>query len=108
MLAEAAAVLVVATATAEAAAAGAHPTVLAGELVAAAITEAEATQTATSPASHTVATMPAAELKKYVARRPLRQATATASPPSPLDFATCFSLRNSNLWASPSMTQSKT
>jgi hypothetical protein len=104
--AEAAVALIVATA--EAAAAGAHHTMLAGELVAAAIAGAEATQTATSPASHTAATMPAIELKKYVARRPLRQVTATVSPPSPLDFATCFSQRNSNLWGSPSMTQSKT
>jgi hypothetical protein len=97
-------VLVAATAAAEAATAGAHHTVLAGGPVAAAIAEAEATQTATSLASHTAATMPAAELKKYVAKRPLRQATATASPPSPLDFATCFSQRNSNPWGSPSMT----
>jgi hypothetical protein len=70
---------------------GAHHTVLAGELVAAAITEAEAMQTATSLASHTAATMPATELKKFVAKSLLRQVTAAASPPSPLDFATCFS-----------------
>jgi hypothetical protein len=37
---------------------GSSSTVLAGELVAAAIAEAEATQTATSPASHTAAMMP--------------------------------------------------
>jgi hypothetical protein len=49
----------------EVAAAGAHHTVLAGELVAAAIAEAKDTQTTTSPASHTAATMPTAELKKY-------------------------------------------
>jgi hypothetical protein len=104
----AAAVLVVATAAAEAAAAGAHHMVLAGELVAAAIMEAEATRTATSPAYHMATMMPAAELKKYVARGPLRQVTATTSPPSPLDFMTCSSQRNSNLWGSPSMTQSKT
>jgi hypothetical protein len=30
------------------------------------------------------------------------------SPLSPLDFATCFSQRCSNLWGSPSMTRSKT
>jgi hypothetical protein len=47
-----------AAATEEAAATRAHHTVLAGELVAAAIAEAEATQTATSPASHTAAMMP--------------------------------------------------
>jgi hypothetical protein len=102
--AEAAAVLVTATAAAEAAAAGAHHTVLARGLVAAAIAVAEATQTATPPASHGVAMMPAAELKKYVARRPSRQPTTTVSLPSPLDFTTCFSQRNSNLWGSPSIT----
>jgi hypothetical protein len=84
------------TVAAEAAEAGAPHTVRAGELVVAAIAEAEATQTATSPASCTAAMMPAAELKKYVTRRPLRQATATATQRSPLDFATCFSQRNSN------------
>jgi hypothetical protein len=55
--AEAAAVLVAATAAAEAAAVGAHLTVLAGKLVVAAITEAKATRTATSPASHVAAMM---------------------------------------------------
>jgi hypothetical protein len=97
-----------ATAAAEAAAAGAHHTVLEGELVTALIAEAEATQTDTSSTFHTTAMVPAVELKKYVAKRPLRQATATASTPSPLDFATCFSQRNSNLSGSPSITQSKT
>jgi hypothetical protein len=48
-------------------AAGAHLTVLAGELVAAAIAEAEATQTAMSPASHVAATMLTTELKRFVA-----------------------------------------
>jgi hypothetical protein len=42
--------------------------VLAGELVEAAIAKAEDMQIATSPASHTAATMPTAELKKYVAK----------------------------------------
>jgi hypothetical protein len=106
--AEAAVALVPATPAAEAAAAGAPHMVLAGELVAAAIAGAEATQTATSPASHAAAMMPAAELKKYVARRPLRQATATVFLPSPLNFATCFSQINLNLWGSPSMTRRKT
>jgi hypothetical protein len=92
--AEAAVALVTPTAAAEAAAAGAHHTVLAGELVAAAIVGAKATQTATPLASHTAAMMSAAELNKYVARKPLRHATATVSPISPLDFATCFSERN--------------
>jgi hypothetical protein len=75
--------------------AGAPHTVQEGELAAAVITEAEATRTTTSPASCTAAMMPDVELKKYVSRRPLRQATTTASPP-PLDFVTCFSQRNSN------------
>jgi type IV secretory pathway TrbL component len=93
---------------AEAAAAGAPHTGLAGEPVTKAIMEAAATQTATSPVSHAAATMLAAELKKYDARSPPRQATTTASPPSLLDFAICFSQRNSNLWGSPSTTRSKT
>jgi hypothetical protein len=57
---------------AEVAAAGAPHTGLEGEPVAEAISEAEATQTATSPAPHTTATMPAAELKKYDATSPPR------------------------------------
>jgi hypothetical protein len=77
--------------------AGAPHTGLAGEPVAKAITEAGATQTATSPVSHAVAMMPVVEFKKYDARSPPRQATMTASPPSPLDFAICFSQRNSSL-----------
>jgi hypothetical protein len=64
---------------AEAAAARAPHTELAGEPVAEAIAKAEATQTATSLASHAAATMPAAKLKKYDARRPPRQATTTTS-----------------------------
>jgi hypothetical protein len=76
----------------EAATAGAPHTGLEEEPVAEAIMEAEATQTSTSPALHTVATMPAAELKKYDATSPPRQATTTASPPSPLDF-TIYSSR---------------
>jgi hypothetical protein len=69
---EAAAPLVTVTRAVEAAAVGAPHTGLAGELAAGAIVGAEATQTTTSPASHTVATMPVAELKKYGARSPLR------------------------------------
>jgi hypothetical protein len=65
---------------AEAVAAGAPHTGLAGEPVAEAIAEAEATQTATSPVPHTAAMMPVVELKKYNARSPPRQATMTASP----------------------------
>jgi hypothetical protein len=93
---------------AEAVAAGAPHTGLAGEPVAEAIAEAEATQTATSPVPHAAATMLVIELKKYDARSPPRQATTTASPPSLLGFAICFSWRNSNPWGSPSMMRSKT
>jgi hypothetical protein len=82
---------------AKAVAAGAPHTGMAGESVAEAIAEAEATQTATSPVPHTAATMLAVELKKYNARSPPRQATTTASPPSLLGYAICFSQRNSNL-----------
>jgi hypothetical protein len=77
-----------------AAAARAHHTTLAKELVVVAIAEAEATRTATPPTTHVVAMMPATKLKRFVAKRLLKQMTATASPPSPLDFATCFSRRN--------------
>jgi hypothetical protein len=80
---------------AEAAAAGAPHTGLEGEPVAGAIAEAEATQTATSPVSHVVATMPVAESRKFDATNP--QARTTTSPPSLLDFAICFSQRNSSL-----------
>jgi hypothetical protein len=55
---------------------------LAGEPVAEAIAEAEATQTATSLVSHAASTMPVAESKKFDATSP---------------YAICFSRRNSNL-----------
>jgi hypothetical protein len=97
-----------ATLAAEAAATGAPHTGPEEELVEEAIADAAATQTATSLASHASATMPAAELKKYDATSPPRQATMTASPPSPLDFAIYSSQRNSNLWGSPSTTRRKT
>jgi hypothetical protein len=42
--------------------------------------------------------MPAAELKKYDATSPPRQAATIASPPSLPDFAIYFFKRNSNLW----------
>jgi hypothetical protein len=74
----------------EAAAAGAPHTKLEGKPVAEAIVVAEATQTTMSLVSHTAATMPAAELKKYDVRSPPQQATMTASPPSLLDFAIYF------------------
>jgi hypothetical protein len=82
---------------ADAAAAGAPHTGLEEELVAEAIAEAAATQIATSPAPHAVVTMAATKLKKYDTTSPPRQATTTASPPSPLDFAIYSSQRNSNL-----------
>jgi hypothetical protein len=86
-----------ATQVAEAAAVGAPHMRLEGELVAEAIADAEATQTATSLVSHAAATMPAAELKKSDARNPPWQARMTSSPPSLLDFAICSSQRNSSL-----------
>jgi hypothetical protein len=91
------ALLLMAMLAAEVAAAGAPHTGLAGEPVAKAIAEAEATHTATSLVPHAAATTPAAELKKYDARSPPRQARTTASPPSLLDFAIYFSQKNSSL-----------
>jgi hypothetical protein len=67
-----AALLIMVMLVVEAAAAGGPHTGLAGEQAAEAIAEAEATQTTTSPVPHAVATMPAAELKKYDARSPPR------------------------------------
>jgi hypothetical protein len=81
----------------EAAAAGAPRMGLAGEPVAEAIAEAEATQIATSLVSHAAATMPAAKSKKFDTTSPPRQAKMTTSMPSLLDFAICFSQRNSSL-----------
>jgi hypothetical protein len=99
-----AALLIMVMLVVEAEAVGAPHMGLEEELVAEAIAETAATQTATSPAPHTVATMPTAESKKFDATSPPRQATTTASPPSPLDFAIYSSQRNSNLWGSPSTT----
>jgi hypothetical protein len=96
-----------ATPAAEAAAAGAPHTGLEGEPVAEAIAKAKATQIATSPVSHAAATMPTAESNKFDARNPPQQARTTASPPSLVNFAICFSQRNSSLWGSPSMMRSK-
>jgi hypothetical protein len=90
---------------AEAATAGAPRTGLEGEPVAGAIAAAEATQTATSPVSHAVATMPIAESRKFDATNP--QARTTGSPPSLHGFAIYFSQRNSNHWGSPSTMRSK-
>jgi hypothetical protein len=50
---------------------------LAEELVAVAIAGAEATRTTTSPATHMAATMPATGLRRFVAKRLLKQATVT-------------------------------
>jgi hypothetical protein len=46
---------------------------------------------------HRAATTPARRLRSYGARRLPRQATTTASPPSPRDFVTSSSQRNSSL-----------
>jgi hypothetical protein len=82
----------VATPAVEAATAGAPHTGLEEEPVAEVITEAEATQTATSPVSHAAATMRVTELRKSNITNP--QARTMASPPSLLDFAICCSQRN--------------
>jgi hypothetical protein len=63
-----AALLLMVTLATEAAVAGAPHTGLEGELVAKAVAEAEATQTAMSPVPHAAATMPDVELKKFDAR----------------------------------------
>jgi hypothetical protein len=96
-----------ATLAVEAATAGAPTTGLAGEPGAEVTAAAEATRTATPPALHVAASMPAKKSKNYDARSPPRQATTTASPPSLHDFAIYFSWRNSNIWGSPSTTRSK-
>jgi hypothetical protein len=67
-----AALLLMVMLVAEAVAAEAPHMGLAGEPLAEAIAEAEATQTATSPVPHAAAMMPAVELKKYDARSPPR------------------------------------
>jgi hypothetical protein len=64
-LAVVAVLLIMVMLAAEVAAAGVPHTGLAGEPVAEAIEEFEATQTAMSPVPHTAAMMPTAELKKY-------------------------------------------
>jgi hypothetical protein len=96
-----------ATLALEAATAGAPTMGLTGELGAEATVAAEATRTATPPAPHVAASTPTRKSKNYDARRPPRQATTTASPPSMRDFATYFSQRNSSLWGLPSTTRSR-
>jgi hypothetical protein len=73
---------------AEAVTAGAPTMGLTGELGAEATAAAEAMRTATSLAPHVAASTPARKSKNYDARRPPRQTTTTASPPSLHDFAT--------------------
>jgi hypothetical protein len=92
----AAALLLMVMLVAEAVAAGAPHTGLAGEMVAEAIAETEATQTDMSPVPHAVAMMPAVESKKYDARSPSRKATTSASPSSLLGFAIFFFRRHLN------------
>jgi anti-sigma factor RsiW len=81
----------------EAVTAGALTMGLIGELAAVATAAAEATRTVMSSAPHVVASTPARKSKNYGARRPPRQATTTASPPSLRGFATYSSRRNSSL-----------
>jgi hypothetical protein len=86
-----------ATLAAEAVTAGAPTTGLTGEPGAEATAAAEATRTATPPALHVEASTLAKRSKNYDARSSPRQATTTASLPSPHGFAIYFSRRNSNL-----------
>jgi hypothetical protein len=72
----------------EAATAGAPTMGLTGELGAVATAAAEATRIGTSPAPHVAASTPDRKSKNYDARRPPRQVTTTASPPSLRNFAT--------------------
>jgi hypothetical protein len=92
---------------AEAVTAGAPTMGVAGEPGAEATAVAEARRTATPPALHVAASMPARRSKNFGARSPPRQATTMASPPSLHGFAIYFSGRNSNLWGSPSTTRSR-
>jgi hypothetical protein len=76
--------------------------------VAEAIAADDATRIATPPEPLRAASVPTRRLKNCGRRSPPPQATTTASPPFLLGFATCSSRKNSNLWESPSTTQSKT
>jgi hypothetical protein len=91
----------------EAATAGAPTMGLIGELGAEATMAAEATRTTTFPAPHVEASTPSRKSKNYDARRPPRQTTTTASPPSLRDFATYSSQSNSSLWGLPNTTRSR-
>jgi hypothetical protein len=88
----------------EAATVGAPAMGLTRELGAVATAAAEATRIVTSPAPHVAASTPARKSKNYGARRPQRQATTTASPPSLRDFTTYSFQRNSSLWELSSTT----
>jgi hypothetical protein len=79
-----------------------------GGLAAAVVAAAEATRTATLLAPHRVGTTPARRLRSCGGRSRPPQATAKASPPSHLDFATCSSPTSSSLWVSPSTMRSRT
>jgi hypothetical protein len=72
-----------------------------------AVAAVETTRTATPPEPHRAAMTPARRSRSYGARRLLRRATTTASPPSLRDFVTS-SQRNSSLLESPSTTRSRT
>jgi hypothetical protein len=100
--------VVAAVAVVVAAAAEGHLTASAEELVVATIVEAEATRTATPPATHVAAMTLTIGSTRSATKRLLKQATTTAFPPILQDFATCSFLRNSNLSGSPSTTRSKT
>jgi hypothetical protein len=86
--------VVVVAAVVVAATAEINLTTLVEELVAAAITEAKAMRTATSPLMHVVAATLAIKSTRSAVKMLLKQVTATASQPIPRDFATCFFLRN--------------
>jgi hypothetical protein len=75
---------------AEAATAGAPRKGLAGEQGVEATAAAEATRKATPPVYHAEASMPAEKSNNYDAKSPPRQATTTASPPSPHSFSIYF------------------
>jgi hypothetical protein len=79
-----------------------------GGPVAGAVVAVETTRTATPPEPHRVATTPARRSRSCGARRLLHRETTTTSPPSPCDFVTSSSQRNSSLLESPSTTRSRT
>jgi hypothetical protein len=96
-----------ATPAAEAAAAGAPHTGLEGEPVAEAIRRPRPRRQPRHRCLMRRLRCLSQESRKFDARNPPRQTRMTASLPSLLDFAICCSQRNSSLWGSPSMMQSK-